>query len=1019
MWTATQGGLYFSDDMAETWQLNPVVSQRDAVISLHFFEEKLFIVAVINEQDLDPIITKKQLYVSSDNGLNWTMNHEFHERTYHLNLTKITHIVDKLCYENEYKNLYKSDDYGQTWDSIIAPGFHSKFNYHHQGIIAKNSEKEMHLSLDCGTTWKVIPNNNPVIQNIHDFQGNHILAGGYDQTTQTYPIYLSTDLGQNWTEINAPVKNTNIGFLYQFWGEQHDTIWAQADSLYFSADWGQHWKIWDQWGSRMIVPYLCTPAGGFVHYTTSGIEMINYDTRSWTVKNKGMVGQTVSSLHASGAYLIAKGATHVYTSTDQGENWIQMIGLSAPEVIESGFFVKGDTIYQQTYQSILFAPQFGAHGWDTLCSIDFGLNATISLKDNYFQCSYQNGKLLAIIDAQTGIITQINPPPNTTNQFKSYLQKIGNRLIFATPEGYVYTSDNMGQQWLKAQSEFLYYNYTDNRLYQLQSGLYLCRETGILRSTDQGSTWDFLYSVGLPKGNQEGYKTVTSLVQEGNTLFATFPFSGVYFSVDFGNNWQAFNEGLESTRGRCLAVQDGQLFVGTSTCGVWRRGTKLNRYAGKVYLDYNQNLKFDAGDSPLNQSMVQISHAGYFTNTSSDGSFELFGQIDGTDTLTLRPFSSFATAIPDFYEIGSMDSTGLDFAIHLTPNLRDLSIDLTNLDPYNRGYQTTLIITVKNNGTVPLKPSVSLSKTPYLIYSFSYPYANIYADSVLWELPELSPFDSTLITIFATVDVNAILDSNVVLIAQVQPVQTDLTPENNTSILNDHIVASYDPNDKQVYPSSALTPAAIVDGQVLTYTIRFQNMGNYPTSSVRILDTLDKNLDVATLQIISASHPFTWRLLAQNILEFNFDPIHLTPAEFGNTGSQGFVKYAVMAKKTLMLGDNIYNRAHIFFDYNAAIVTNLCKNTVHSPELTHTPENIKPLSIVPNPANQSVTLRWETAQGGTLELLDAAGKKVLQQKIALGANSTLVTIDTLPEGLYFIRFSGNTEHLFGKLIITH
>ena len=83
------------------------------------------------------------------------------------------------------------------------------------------------------------------------------------------------------------------------------------------------------------------------------------------------------------------------------------------------------------------------------------------------------------------------------------------------------------------------------------------------------------------------------------------------------------------------------------------------------------------------------------------------------------------------------------------------------------------------------------------------------------------------------------------------------------------------------------------------------------------------------------------------------------------------------------------------------------------------PENITPLSIVPNPANQLVTLRWETAQGGTLELLDAAGKKVLQQKIASGANSTLVTIDTLPEGLYFIRFSGNTEHLFGKLIITH
>lgn len=68
------------------------------------------------------------------------------------------------------------------------------------------------------------------------------------------------------------------------------------------------------------------------------------------------------------------------------------------------------------------------------------------------------------------------------------------------------------------------------------------------------------------------------------------------------------------------------------------------------------------------------------------------------------------------------------------------------------------------------------------------------------------------------------------------------------------------------------------------------------------------------------------------------------------------------------------------------------------------PENITPLSIVPNPANQSVTLRWE---------------KVLQQKIASGANCTLVITGALLEGMYFIRFSGNTEHLFGKLIITH
>jgi hypothetical protein len=83
------------------------------------------------------------------------------------------------------------------------------------------------------------------------------------------------------------------------------------------------------------------------------------------------------------------------------------------------------------------------------------------------------------------------------------------------------------------------------------------------------------------------------------------------------------------------------------------------------------------------------------------------------------------------------------------------------------------------------------------------------------------------------------------------------------------------------------------------------------------------------------------------------------------------------------------------------------------------PENIPALSIVPNPANQSVTLRWETAQGGLVELHNSAGKMVLQQNIAPNAPSTQIATDALPEGMYFIHFSGRKDQLFGKLIITH
>jgi uncharacterized repeat protein (TIGR01451 family) len=241
----------------------------------------------------------------------------------------------------------------------------------------------------------------------------------------------------------------------------------------------------------------------------------------------------------------------------------------------------------------------------------------------------------------------------------------------------------------------------------------------------------------------------------------------------------------------------------------------------------------------------------------------------------------------------------------------------------------------------------------------------------------------------------------------------------NVSNLLATIVGPFDPNDKQVQPEGPITPEMIEQGQDLIYTIRFQNTGNYPAEDVRLLDTLSAQLDLNSFEVLSSSHPVSWRIEQQRILEFYFKNIQLPDSTSDEPASHGFVKYKIRTRKDLPLGTKINNTAHIYFDFNRPITTNTTQNVVAELVLTHTPENIKPLSIVPNPANQSVTLRWETAQGGTLELLNAAGKKVLQQKIASGSNSTLVTIDTLPEGLYFIRFSGNTEHLFGKLIITH
>ncbi len=65
------------------------------------------------------------------------------------------------------------------------------------------------------------------------------------------------------------------------------------------------------------------------------------------------------------------------------------------------------------------------------------------------------------------------------------------------------------------------------------------------------------------------------------------------------------------------------------------------------------------------------------------------------------------------------------------------------------------------------------------------------------------------------------------------PAQPDQTPANNSNSLKGFTFGSFDPNDKLVYPE-ILSPAEVLAGTLVTYTIRFQNTGER-VSSFRVI----------------------------------------------------------------------------------------------------------------------------------------------------------------------------------------
>ncbi|WP_367392737.1 T9SS type A sorting domain-containing protein [Lewinella sp. LCG006] len=144
-------------------------------------------------------------------------------------------------------------------------------------------------------------------------------------------------------------------------------------------------------------------------------------------------------------------------------------------------------------------------------------------------------------------------------------------------------------------------------------------------------------------------------------------------------------------------------------------------------------------------------------------------------------------------------------------------------------------------------------------------------------------------------------------------------------------VNSYDPNIKTALPAG-VGPEHLIDKDwTLNYMIQFQNTGNDVAYEVVIADTLSEALDLSTLDVKGASHPFTWALTPERALTFTFANILLPDSTSNEPGSHGFVAFSIAPKTSILPGAIIENTAHIYFDFNEAIVTNTVDHTIRKP----------------------------------------------------------------------------------------
>ncbi len=452
----------------------------------------------------------------------------------------------------------------------------------------------------------------------------------------------------------------------------------------------------------------------------------------------------------------------------------------------------------------------------------------------------------------------------------------------------------------------------------------------------------------------------------------------------------------------------------------------LNEIKGLAYRDFNANMAYDSTETPVSGLLVEVNPGGKVYSTNSEGYFKAVADTQVSYSFNLLNIPSYFTLANTlssvlFSSAGNIDSST---QIILTPvaAIQDLSIVLTAITPVRAGFDGFYNITCKNIGTTAVDTAyVNIALNPGLNYFETNPVQDtpVYSaggDTLTWQLYDLQPGDVRSFNVkYATTFVFNLGDT-VTTSAFILPYANDNDTTTNYASLTDTIIGSFDPNDKQV-SDEALTPSEVANGKWLTYTIRFQNTGNYQANYVRLTDSIPAGLDISTFEMLSASHyPCTFILEGNHIIKWNFPNIVLPDSNANEPASHGFVKFRIKPASNLIAGDVIMNNAAIYFDFNPAVITNYAETVIASPQsLSETPR-AEVIRFYPNPVEDYLSYILPPSSGNIkqLSVTDIFGRLIRNYS---NGKEQRVRLGEIEAGVYTIRVELENGKVYsGKIV---
>ncbi len=462
---------------------------------------------------------------------------------------------------------------------------------------------------------------------------------------------------------------------------------------------------------------------------------------------------------------------------------------------------------------------------------------------------------------------------------------------------------------------------------------------------------------------------------------------------------------------------------------------------GNVYVDCNANCNKDANEYNCDEEAINATNGTYSTTVIPDYNGNYYVQYPYSSsqyTVSIIPNPDFALTcatppVTTFYANTANASFSNNTLIQTAVN--NTNYFSTQEHPYGGStvpggnfkfasyYDVTkpdFCSAVNNSGVyyIKLDQNTQLSSVDPGTPNYTNIYTTASGDSIVWSFTDLRLNAMNLgghrFILNITMKPTATIGLPFNITSGISSNVTETTLADNRMTGSWMIGGPFDPNYIEVTPKGTGTQGYIpANTTELYYSIHFQNVGTAPAIDVKIKNLLDAGVDKNTLKIIGSSAPVQTNIDGNGLATFLFDNVMLADSTHDEPNSHGFVNYKINLKPGLAAGTQIHNTAAIYFDYNAAVLTNTVLNTLQT--VTGIKEiKASSFSVYPNPSNGVVNINSsETII--KVSVINVLGETV--RVITADSKSVTIDISDLKSNVYFVQITDGKNQTSVKKIV--